>query len=61
MGCLFLTIVGIPVAIAMAKSLGTYLNPVGKVCVPKLVADAVDRQKGEAALKKYGFSDTPKE
>ena len=32
-GLLFLTIVGIPVALAMAKALGTYFNPVGKVCV----------------------------
>lgn len=31
---LFFTIVGIPVAVVLAKSLGTYINPVNKVCVP---------------------------
>ena len=32
-GLLFLSILGIPVALAMAKALGTYFNPVGKVCI----------------------------
>ena len=36
---LALTIVGIPAAIVVAKSLGTYLNPVGKICVPVGVGD----------------------
>lgn len=31
--CCFCSIIGIPVAIVMAKSLGTLLQPVGKVCV----------------------------
>lgn len=31
---LCLSIVGIPVALVIAKSLGTVLNPVNKVCVP---------------------------
>ncbi len=31
---LALTIVGIPAAIVIARSLPTYFNPVGKVCVP---------------------------
>jgi len=30
---LFLSIVGIPVALVLAKSLETYFNPVNKVCV----------------------------
>lgn len=30
---LFISILGIPVAIVLAKSLATYFNPVGKVCV----------------------------
>lgn len=30
---LFMSIVGIPVAIVLAKSLMTYINPVGKICV----------------------------
>lgn len=32
---LFMSIVGIPVAIVLAKSLGTYFNPVNKACVPE--------------------------
>lgn len=47
---LFCSIVGIPPAIAVAKSLGTYFNPVGKVCVSVDVALAIDRQKAEAAV-----------
>lgn len=31
---LALTIVGLPLAYIIFKSLGTYLNPVGKICVP---------------------------
>ncbi len=34
----FLSIVGIPVALVVAKSLGTYLNPVNKKCIPSTVA-----------------------
>ena len=37
----FLTIIGIPVALVVAKSLGTYLNPVNKKCVPSEVANKV--------------------
>ena len=33
--CLCFTIVGIPVALVVFKSLSTFLNPVNKVCVPK--------------------------
>jgi uncharacterized membrane protein YccF (DUF307 family) len=34
---LFITIIGIPVALVIAKSLGTYLNPVNKKCVRSAV------------------------
>lgn len=37
----FLTIIGIPVAIVVAKSLTTYLNPVNKKCVPSSVANEI--------------------
>ena len=30
---LCITVIGIPVAIVLAKSLSTYFNPVGKICV----------------------------
>lgn len=44
---LFLTIIGIPVALVLAKSLGTYFNPVNKTCVPKAVADEVGSRKAK--------------
>ncbi len=47
---LFLSIVGIPVALVIAKSLSTYLNPVNKICVPSAVVDALDRRKADAAV-----------
>ena len=46
-GMLFLTIIGIPVAIVVAKSLTTYLNPVGKKCVSSAVATELERKKAE--------------
>lgn len=42
---LFITIIGIPVAIILAKSLGTYFNPVNKVCVSRAVHNEVERRK----------------
>ncbi len=39
--CLFFTIVGIPLAIVLAKSLSTYFNPVGKVCVNRKVLNNI--------------------
>ena len=50
---LFVTIVGIPVALVLAKSLGTYFNPVNKVCVPKAVEDELGRRKAQAAVNKH--------
>ena len=50
---LFLSIVGIPVALALAKAMGTYFNPVGKVCVPRQVAEAIEKKKDEALLRDY--------
>ncbi len=37
----FITIIGIPVALVVAKSLTTYLNPVNKKCVPSAVANEI--------------------
>ena len=42
---LFISIVGIPVAIVMAKSIGVYINPVGKTCVPSLLKEEIERAK----------------
>ena len=41
---LCITIVGIPLAIVLAKSLGTYYNPVNKVCVSSKFADEIKYQ-----------------
>ncbi len=50
---LFITIIGIPVALVLAKSLGTYFNPVNKVCVPKEVADEIEVRKAKKQTEKY--------
>ena len=50
---LFITIIGIPVALVLAKSLGSYFNPVDKVCVPKAVEDELERRKAQAHVEKH--------
>ncbi len=40
---LVVTIVGIPAAIVLAKSLSTYFNPVGKKCVSRIYAEELER------------------
>lgn len=50
---LAITIIGIPPAIVIAKSLRTTLQPVGKICVPRLVAKAIEQNKAEAQINKY--------
>ena len=50
---LFITIIGAPVALVLAKSLGTFFNPVNKVCVPKAVADEISKRKGEKQVDEY--------
>lgn len=49
---LFVTIIGIPVALILAKSLGTYFNPVNKICVSKAVADEVASRKAKIQVDK---------
>jgi len=51
-GC-FITIVGIPVALVLAKSLGTFFNPVNKKCVPKAVEDELEQRKAKAEVEKH--------
>lgn len=51
--CLCFTLIGIPVAIILAKSLGTYLNPVNKKCVHRAVANELQRRKGQAEIEKH--------
>jgi uncharacterized membrane protein YccF (DUF307 family) len=50
---LCLTIVGIPVALVVAKSLGTILNPVNKQCVPSAVFEELERRRGQAAVARH--------
>lgn len=50
---LFISIIGIPVALVLAKSLGTYFNPVNKTCVPKAVADEVTSRKAKEQVDKH--------
>lgn len=50
---MFVTIVGIPPALVVAKSLGTYLNPVNKKCVSSAVTDEMERRKGQKDVEKY--------
>ncbi|NTW11355.1 MAG: hypothetical protein HGB36_14265 [Chlorobiaceae bacterium] len=44
----FVTIINIPVALVIAKSLGTYLNPVNKICVRIAVVEEIERRKAIA-------------
>ncbi len=48
-----LSIIGIPVALVIAKSLGTVLNPVNKICVSSAVADELVRRKASEEITKY--------
>jgi len=47
---LCITVIGIPVGIVIAKSIGTYFNPVGKKCVSQAVADELQRRKALAQI-----------
>ena len=46
-------IVLLPMAIPYAKSLSTFFNPVGKVCVPVAVMDELERRKAEKEVDAY--------
>jgi uncharacterized membrane protein YccF (DUF307 family) len=50
---LFITIVGIPVALVLAKSLGTFFNPVNKTCVPRAIKDEMERRKATAQIDQH--------
>jgi hypothetical protein len=50
---LFISILGIPAGLVVAKSLGTYWNPVNKKCVPAAVSNELQRRKDEEAVKKH--------
>jgi len=46
------TLIGIAPALVVAKSLGTYLNPVNKKCVHQAVSDELDRRKAQVEIDK---------
>ncbi len=50
---LFISIIGIPNAIVLAKSLGTYFNPVNKVCVPQAVQIELESRKAQEQIAKH--------
>ena len=50
---LFVTIIGIPVAIILSKSLGTYFNPVNKKSVPRAVAKELENRKAKEQIEKH--------
>lgn len=47
---LMITIVGIPAAIVLAKSLGTYFNPIGKKCVSRIYAEELERAEARSKI-----------
>lgn len=57
---LFISIIGIPIAIVVAKSLGTYFNPVNKKCVHQAVVDELERRDAQVEIDKH-LKPNPKE
>ena len=47
---LFLTVVGIPVALVLFESISTIFNPVRKKCVSRAMADAIEINKANKKL-----------
>lgn len=54
-----LSIVGIPNGIVWARSLATIFNPVNKVCVPRSVAEEIERIKGNNTVSSYSGNRQP--
>ena len=50
---LFISIVGIPVALILSKSLSTFFNPVNKKCVDRTVAKELENRKAKKQVDKY--------
>lgn len=50
---LFISIIGIPVAIILSKSLSTFLNPVNKKSVPRAVAKELANRKAKEQVEKH--------
>lgn len=56
----FISIIQIPVALVVAKSLTTYLNPMNKICVSSSLVGAMERERGAVQLQKMRTSTVPK-
>jgi|TARA_B110000908_G_C9792907_1_gene245223 uncharacterized membrane protein YccF (DUF307 family) len=41
---LFISIIGIPIAVILSKSLSTYFNPINKICVSTSVAKEIEKR-----------------
>lgn len=50
---LALSIIGLPAAIVLSKSLGTWFNPVNKKCVSSAVTEEIERRKAQEQFNKY--------
>ena len=50
---LCITIILIPLAIPIAKSLSTFFNPIGKVCVSYKVKDIIETQEAQKIYNQY--------
>ncbi len=48
-----ITIIGIPSGLVWARSLSTIFNPVNKVCVPRFVAEEIERIKAGNTVSRY--------
>ena len=57
---LCLTIIGIPLAIIVAKCLGTYFNPVNKICVSSKVAEELSRRAALEYIERKTAPHTPR-
>lgn len=49
----FVTIIGIPCGLVEAKAFSTIFNPINKKCVPRAVAEEIERRKASNTLSKY--------
>lgn len=49
----FISLIGIPCALAEVKVLSVWLNPVDKVCVPTSVAEELSSRKSQKNVDKY--------
>lgn len=49
----FVALIGIPCGLVEAKALSAIFNPINKICVPRVVAEEIERRKASNTLNKY--------